>query len=419
MKILLLGPQPHYQDRGTPIAVSLVLKALSEHGHGIDFLSYAEGSDKPLPNVRHFRIADIPLLRGVGPGPSVKKILCDVLFFFSATKLMLRKRYAVVHAVEESVFMALAFKILFRAPYVYDMDSSMAQQIVEKFPALSFLNRTLGWLERLAIRNALGIVPVCSALEALARRNGATKVLLLSDVSLLSLDEYSGTGGKETLDGLGIGRPRALYVGNLEHYQGLDLLLESFAIAVKSVPRARLVVIGGSPASLATYRARAEALGLRESCLFLGPKPVAEIGHWMSQAEVVVSPRVQGNNTPMKIYSYLDSGAALLATDLPTHTQVLSSSIAHLRKPEPTDFAAGLAQLLEDGAMRSRLAAAAKREVSERHGYPAFREALVGFYRELEDLLAEEPVSAPATVPSGSTATDPSSRKPLRKAVGP
>ena len=40
-------------------------------------------------------------------------------------------------------------------------------------------------------------------------------------------------------------------------------------------------------------------------------------------ADVLVSPRLKGLNTPMKIYSYLDSGSAVLATRLRTHTQVL------------------------------------------------------------------------------------------------
>ena len=36
-----------------------------------------------------------------------------------------------------------------------------------------------------------------------------------------------------------------MYVGNLESYQGIDLLLESFALACKKTERLDLVVIGG------------------------------------------------------------------------------------------------------------------------------------------------------------------------------
>ena len=50
---------------------------------------------------------------------------------------------------------------------------------------------------------------------------------------------------------------------------------------------------------------------------------------------MLVSPRLKGLNTPMKIYSYLDSGSAVLATRLRTHTQVLDDGIAYLVEPEP------------------------------------------------------------------------------------
>ena len=54
-----------------------------------------------------------------------------------AIRFASKKKYNLVHAVEESVFMALLLKLLFQIPYLYDMDSSLAQQMVEKYPFLS------------------------------------------------------------------------------------------------------------------------------------------------------------------------------------------------------------------------------------------------------------------------------------------
>ena len=45
---------------------------------------------------------------------------------------------------------------------------------------------------------------------------------------------------------------------------------------------------------------------------------------------MLVSPRIRGTNTPLKIYSYLRSGKPIVATDLLTHTQVLSPEVARL-----------------------------------------------------------------------------------------
>ena len=55
----------------------------------------------------------------------------------------------------------------------------------------------------------------------------------------------------------------------------------------------------------------------------------------MSQAcDILVSPRIRGTNTPLKIYSYLRSGKPIVATDLLTHTQVLSPDVARLVAPD-------------------------------------------------------------------------------------
>jgi len=71
------------------------------------------------------------------PGFSVKKLACDVFLLGKAFRMRLRKRYDVVHAVEESVFIAMLLRLFFRTPYVFDMDSSMPGQITEKIRFLS------------------------------------------------------------------------------------------------------------------------------------------------------------------------------------------------------------------------------------------------------------------------------------------
>ena len=107
MKVLLLAPQPFYQERGTPIAVDLVVRTLSAQGDEVDVLAYHEGSDVQYPGVRVHRIPRLPFVRRVGPGPSWKKLCCDAVFFVTALRMAARTRYDLVHAVEESVFIAM------------------------------------------------------------------------------------------------------------------------------------------------------------------------------------------------------------------------------------------------------------------------------------------------------------------------
>lgn len=386
MKILLLAPQPFFQGRGTPIAVKMVLEFLSARGHEVDVLTYHEGSSVDLPNCRIHRIPRLPGVRDIRPGFSLKKILCDMAMLVSCAGLMRRTRYDLVHAVEESAFIAAAMRSVTGVPYVYDMDSSLAEQMIERFPRLRLVFPVMHRLESIAVRRSLGVITVCAALEDIALGHAPhTPVGRVEDTTLLS----PGTGGNgRTLPAEIAGAPVAMYVGNLEHYQGIDLLLEGFRHTLERLRQARLVIVGGRTDDIARYRARAAALGISQAVHFLGPKPVSALPELLREADVLVSPRLKGLNTPMKIYSYMDSGTAVLATRLRTHTQVLDDRTAYLVDPEPMALGTGLATLLGDGSLRERLAAEAKDYVQREFTTEAAQRKLEAFYAMIEARVA-------------------------------
>ncbi|NLG71730.1 MAG: glycosyltransferase family 4 protein [Chloroflexi bacterium] len=197
-----------------------------------------------------------------------------------------------------------------------------------------------------------------------------------------------------------------MYVGNLEDYQGIDLLLESFALAVKNARNnASLVIIGGKQADIQKYQALARSLNIHTRVHFLGPKPVENLADYLAQADILVSPRIKGKNTPMKIYSYLDSGKALLATNLPTHTQVLNDNVALLVDPSPRVFSHGVLRLVEDRYLRQKLGQAAKELVQERHTYTVFQETLNTLYDWIQiDLGLQKTASGSIQTPEAFTA---------------
>ena len=147
------------------------------------------------------------------------------------------------------------------------------------------------------------------------------------------------------------------------------------------------MIIGGSDDNILKYQKKAETLGVAEAVVFCGPRPVELLGHYLKQADILLSPRITGNNTPMKLYSYLDSGKVVLATGLPTHTQVLSDDFACLVHAEPASMAAGMVRLLGDAVLREEWGKKAKTIAEERHSRKAFREKLTNFYVEISKRL--------------------------------
>jgi glycosyltransferase involved in cell wall biosynthesis len=393
VKILVLAPHPFFQARGTPLAVKTVLEFLSERGHQVDVLTFHEGENVDIANCRIHRIARPLWVSNVRPGFSMKKVICDVFMFAKCLRMMRGTRYDLIHAVEESAFIAAAMRRISGTPYVYDMDSSLAEQLVDAYPGLQFAFSTLRRFEALAVRQSLGVLTVCAALEDVAQGHAPGKTVgRVEDTTLLPPAGSHSSNGQPTDPLLSLGvnpdSPVAMYVGNLERYQGIDLLIDGFRHTLGRMPTAHLVIVGGLKEDVDHYRRRANQLGMERQVHFLGPRPVSALESLLRRADVLVSPRLKGLNTPMKIYSYLDSGTAVLATRLRTHTQVLDDRTAYLVAPEPEALGDGLAHLLNDPALRSRLATEAKAYVQQEFTPEAAQRKLESFYTRIETKAA-------------------------------
>ena len=381
MKILLLAPHPFFSERGTPIAVRLAVEALCAMGHQVDLLTYHEGEDIEVAGMRLLRISAPPGVRNVPIGFSVKKLVCDLWLAIAAFRLMFRDRYDVVHGVEESVFIALAARPFGKFRVVYDMDSLMADQIAEKWPKAGPVIPMLRWIERQAMSRADLVLPVCEAIAESARAaTNPARVHLLPDVAFSPPDKLADA--EDLRAHCRLPRPLALYVGNLEGYQGVGLAMEALA-AVPEAQRCNLVVIGGTPAMIDQHKKMAAALDLRDNVIFLGHRPIALLGSYLRQADILCSPRLKGVNTPMKIYSYMAAGRAILATDILSHTQVLNDECALLTAPTAAAMAEGFMRLSEDETLRDRLGEAAARRAIEEYGLDAFRARLRSAYAGL------------------------------------
>jgi glycosyltransferase involved in cell wall biosynthesis len=406
VKILLLAPHPFFQPRGTPIAERAVLEVLAGAGHQTAVATFHEGHDPHIPGCTVHRIARPPLCDQVRPGFSLKKLVCDVYLLRLAARLCRRQRFDLLHGVEEGAVMAAYLGRRFGIPFVYDMDSHLAQQLGER-RLLRPLTPLVEAVDLAAIRRAAGVLAVCRSLRDRALRVApGRRVALVEDPSLLADGALPARGAASRSPGERV----ALYVGNLEPYQGIDLLLAAFAHAAPRVPGARLRIVGGSDAHIAAYRRVAERLGLSDRVELQGPRPLGELATLLAGATVLVSPRISGQNTPMKVYSYLDSGRPVLATRLPTHTQVLDEEVAMLAEPRPEPFGEALARLLVDEPLRARLGRNGQ-ELARREFRPeAFRRKLLRFYAQIEsDLAARRGASAAARLPAAAPAASPAS----------
>jgi len=152
-------------------------------------------------------------------------------------------------------------------------------------------------------------------------------------------------------------QPTLLYAGTFEKYQGIDRVIRAFAQVRKERGDVRLVLAGGTEQQVTDMRkvAAEEKLG-SDVCVFTGRVSKTLALSYTAQADVLLSPRIDGTNTPLKIYEQLASGKPLVATDIWSHTQVLDNEVCFLVEPTPASIAQGMLAALEKPAEAQRRA---------------------------------------------------------------
>lgn len=159
-----------------------------------------------------------------------------------------------------------------------------------------------------------------------------------------------------------------LCAGHLYAGRGADLFLR----LAGELPKAQFVWVGGTPGDVEQWRVRASAQGL-ENANFTGFIPNQQLPLYLAAADVLLMPYEHtiaissggGNSalisSPMKMFEYLATGRAIMASDLPVFREVLSDSNAVLVPAEDAAaWSESLRTLLRDDARRSKLAAQAR-----------------------------------------------------------
>lgn len=387
MKILMIAPQPFFQPRGTPISVMHRLNTLSKLGHQIDLVTYHLGQNIPFENVTYHRIPNIPFIKKIKVGPSKSKIIIDLFVIFKVLKLLLNNKYDVVHSHEEAGFFGAWLAKRFGTMHLYDMHSSLPQQLTNfKFTKLKFLIRAFERLEERTIARSDALITICPELYNYVNELFPEKKQVLienvADNSDVFKPEISDLNIKEKyqLDSHTI----ILYAGTFEPYQGLDLLIESSQNVIEKFKNVTFTLVGGNPGQVEHYRQQVARKKLNDYFVFTGQVSPELVPRFLDVADILVTPRIEGNNTPLKIYSYLKSGKPIVATNHITHTQVLNDQVAVLTECDARSFADGLIKILDDENLRQEISRNAKALAEEKYSYDAYVQKTMNIYNFLE-----------------------------------
>lgn len=374
----MIAPEPFFEPRGTPFSEFHRIRALTDLGHQVDLVTYPFGEDVAMPGLRVFRCLRPPLVRGVRVGPSFAKLPLDLLLTVAVLRRAIVERYDAVHSHEEGGLIGVAVAALLRVPHLYDMHSSLPQQLTNfAFSRSRLMRRLFVAIERLMIRQSRVVIVICPSLEQTVREVDAhARTIVIENAPGAGEEEPSAALVDRVRSALGLaaGTRTVVYTGTFEAYQGLELLVAAMAEVRRSRPDARLVLVGGKPAQVARIRADARAAGIEDIAIFVGERPPAEIPAFLAAADVLVSPRSRGTNTPLKVYQYLRSGKPIVATRLLTHTQVLGDDTAFLTGASPSAFAQGVLDALADPVRAAGIGRRARELALTKYSYASYLE---------------------------------------------
>lgn len=357
MRILLIAPQPFYEDRGSPIAVRETLGVLSELGFDVDVATYPLGSAVAIPGVRLLRTGNPLRFREVPVGFSSRKLVLDMCLFGTVLRLARRNHYDCAHGVEEGAAMALACKALFGIPVIYDMHSSLPEQLRKGRGLKTAAGHWLtSQVERWLVKRADCII---------ASRGLAPRVSSIVPGKAVWECSFNGSDprprNEELARHLGlIHRPTIVYAGTFAPYQGLELLIKAAALVRAEIPEVAFVLVGGTEFELSRLRRLVAKRKLSGTVQLHQRRPRSEVADYLALADVLVLPRTVGENAPLKIYDYMKSAKPIVATDIPAHRAVLSEETALLVPPETTTLAGGILLALRDTEHRRKLSRSAE-----------------------------------------------------------
>jgi glycosyltransferase involved in cell wall biosynthesis len=388
MRILMIAPEPFFEPRGTPFSEFHRIKALAALGHQVDLVTYPFGANVAIDGLRIFRSWRPPFIDRVKIGPSFAKLPLDALLTLTAIRRAMTGRYDVIHSHEEGGLIGIALAAVLRLPHLYDMHSSLPQQLTNfAFSRSALIRRLFAGIERLIIRRSRVVIVICPALEDTVRAiSPGAKVVLIENAAGSGEERpTTATEASAVRDRYNIapGAPVVLYTGTFEAYQGLEMLFAAMALVHKRRPDARLLLAGGRADQVDRGKEQARLAGLESVAVFAGERPASEIPAFLHACDVLVSPRTRGTNTPLKLYQYLRSGKPIVATRLLTHTQVLDDDTAILTGASSQEFAEGIVAAIVDPVRASSVAARARHLADTKYSYDAYLDKTRRACREL------------------------------------
>ena len=162
------------------------------------------------------------------------------------------------------------------------------------------------------------------------------------------------------------------YSGHFYPGRGMDVLLE----IAKALPGINFLWMGGRPTDIAPWKEKLAELSINNVTI-TGFIPNSQLPLYQAAADILLMPysrTISGSSggnivrviNPMKMFDYLATGRAIIASDIPVFHEILSDKNVVFCQPEDSrDWVEALQALSKDADKREKLGSQAKADAAQ------------------------------------------------------
>ena len=359
MKILSIAPTPFFSDRGCHVRILEETKALMKLGHDVTICTYHIGRD--IDNINIKRIPNIPWYNKLEAGPSYHMLYLDALLLFRSLQITIKEKPDVIHAhLHEGALIGKLCSKLGNVPLVFDVQGSLSGEMAAHgfMKSKSLLYKIIFRLETIINNMSDAIITSSTNMAEILKNRfevDEDKVFVIPD-GVDTETFHPNFDIKNLRKQLDIDNDKKIivFLGLLNEYQGIDLLIESIPHVIKEVPNAHFLIMGFP--NVEKYKKMAEELGVLDHITFTGQIDYSEAPLYLNLGDIAVSPKItlsgEGNG---KIYNYMACGLPTVVFDFPTNREILGDTGVYVQTVDSEPLAEKIIELLLNDNKQDKL----------------------------------------------------------------
>lgn len=252
-------------------------------------------------------------------------------------------------------------------PLLLEVNSPLFEERA-RYDGLS-LKRLARWSETYTWRNADYVLPVTRVLGNIVVKNGVAPERVVVIPNGINQERFAmsadTTAAKQAL---GLDHHLVLgFTGFVRDWHGMDQVIDYIAQEGREAG-CHLLVVGDGPARAALEKQACD-LGLANRVTFTGVIGRDDVAKYVAAFDIALQPAVVDYASPLKLFEYLAMGRAVIAPDQPNIREILRDGDNALLfdAQDPAGLVRAIRSLVQDAALRARLAARAGATIAEQN----------------------------------------------------